>query len=69
MSNIRAAFDKVKAEGRKAFIPFITAGDPHIDATEEFIYALEKAGSTIIELGVPFSDPVADGRKPIMKSS
>ena len=61
MSNIRAAFDKVKAEGRKAFIPFITAGDPHIDATEEFIYALEKAGSTIIELGVPFSDPVADG--------
>ena len=61
MSNIQLAFEKVKAEGRKAFIPFITAGDPHIEATEEFIYALEKAGSTIIELGVPFSDPVADG--------
>lgn len=61
MSNIKAAFDKVKREGHKAFIPFITAGDPHIEATEEFIYALEKAGSTIIELGVPFSDPVADG--------
>lgn len=61
MSNIKAAFDKVKRQGHKAFIPFITAGDPHIEATEEFIYALEKAGSTIIELGVPFSDPVADG--------
>lgn len=61
MSKIELAFEKVKAEGRKAFIPFITAGDPHIEATEEFIYALEKAGSTVIELGVPFSDPVADG--------
>ena len=61
MSNIGLAFDKVKAEGRKAFIPFITAGDPYIEATEQFIYALDKAGSTIIELGVPFSDPVADG--------
>lgn len=61
MSRIELAFEKVKAEGRKAFIPFITAGDPHIEATEEFVYALEKAGSTIIELGVPFSDPVADG--------
>lgn len=61
MSNIEITLEKVKAEGRKAFIPFITAGDPHIGATEEFIYALEKAGSTIIELGVPFSDPIADG--------
>lgn len=61
MSNIQAAFDKKHEEGKKAFIPFITAGDPHIEATEAFIYALEKAGSTIIELGIPFSDPVADG--------
>lgn len=61
MSNIGLAFEKVKVEGRKAFIPFITAGDPHIEATEEFIYALEKAGSTFIELGVPFADPIADG--------
>lgn len=61
MSNIQAAFDMRKAEGRKAFIPFITAGDPDILATEQFIYALEKAGSTIIEIGIPFSDPVADG--------
>lgn len=61
MSNIQLAFEKQKANGHKAFIPFITAGDPNIEATEEFIYALEKAGSTVIELGVPFSDPVADG--------
>ena len=61
MSNIQAAFDRKKEEGKKAFIPFITAGDPHIQATEQFIYALEEAGSTIIELGIPFSDPVADG--------
>ena len=61
MSNIQTAFNMRKAEGRKAFIPFITAGDPDIDSTEQFIYALEKAGSTIIEIGIPFSDPVADG--------
>ena len=61
MSNIQAAFDKKKEEGKKAFIPFITAGDPHIEATKQFIYALEEAGSTLIELGIPFSDPVADG--------
>lgn len=61
MSKIKEAFEKKKIEGHKAFIPFITAGDPDIEATEGFIYALEKAGSTIIEIGVPFSDPVADG--------
>ena len=61
MSKIQMAFDKTKTEGRKAFIPFITAGDPDIHSTEQFIYALERAGSTIIELGIPFSDPVADG--------
>ncbi len=61
MSNIQSAFEKKKLEGHKAFIPFITAGDPCIEATEKFIYALEAAGSTIIELGIPFSDPIADG--------
>lgn len=61
MSNIETAFNRKKQEGRKAFIPFMTAGDPHLEATEQFIYALEEAGSTIIELGIPFSDPVADG--------
>lgn len=61
MSNIQKAFQRSKEEGKKAFIPFITAGDPHLEATEAFIYALEEAGSTLIELGIPFSDPVADG--------
>lgn len=61
MSNIALAFEKVKQTGKKAFIPFITAGDPDLEATERFVYALERAGSTIIEIGIPFSDPVADG--------
>lgn len=61
MSNIKAAFENKKQEGKKAFIPFITAGDPDLESTEHFIYALERAGSTVIEIGIPFSDPVADG--------
>ena len=61
MSNIQKTFENKLAKGQKAFIPFITVADPHIEATEKFIYALEEAGSTIIELGIPFSDPVADG--------
>lgn len=61
MSNIQAAFQKSKENGQKAFIPFVTAGDPHLEATEKFIYTLDKAGSTVIEIGIPFSDPIADG--------
>ena len=61
MNNIQLAFDAQKAKGKKAFIPFITAGDPDLESTEQFIYALERAGSTVIEIGIPFSDPVADG--------
>lgn len=61
MSNIESAFSKSKDKGKKAFIPFVTAGDPSLEATEKFIYALEKAGSDIIEIGIPFSDPIADG--------
>ena len=61
MSNIALAFEQTKQKGKKAFIPFITAGDPNLEATEHFVYALERAGSTVIEIGIPFSDPVADG--------
>ncbi len=61
MSNIQRAFENKLSKGQKAFIPFITVGDPGVEMTEQFIYALEEAGSTIIELGIPFSDPVADG--------
>lgn len=57
MNKIEAVF---KAEG-KAFIPFITAGDPSLEKTEELIYAIEKAGAKIIEIGIPFSDPIAEG--------
>lgn len=45
----------------KAFIPFITAGDPTIDTTKELVYAMEEAGADLIELGIPFSDPTAEG--------
>ena len=46
----------------KAFVPFITAGDPSIESTKEFIKALIEAGSTIIEIGIPFSDPITEGK-------
>jgi len=56
MSKIKRAF----ADG-KAFIPFITCGDPSLDITEQLVYAMEKAGADLIELGIPFSDPTAEG--------
>ncbi len=52
---------EVFAKEKKVFIPFITAGDPSLEKTEEMIYAMEKAGAGIIEIGIPFSDPVAEG--------
>lgn len=48
-------------KGKKAFVPFITAGDPSLDKTEEFLNELIKAGASIIEIGIPFSDPIAEG--------
>ena len=61
MSRIQKAFERLNAEGRKALIPFITAGDPSADLTLPLMQALVEAGADIIELGVPFSDPMADG--------
>src|SRR5438094_9509770 len=61
MSRIEKKFAELKAGGRKAFIPYITTGDPNIETTLELVLALEKAGADLIELGVPFSDPIADG--------
>lgn len=61
MSRIKTTFAKLKQQGRKALIPFITAGDPKPDATLGYMHALVEAGADIIELGVPFSDPMADG--------
>ncbi len=56
MSNIKKAFDN-----KKAFIAFVTCGDPSLDTTKELVLAMEKAGADLIELGIPFSDPTAEG--------
>jgi tryptophan synthase alpha chain len=61
VTRIEKKFAQLNAEGRKAFIPYITTGDPSIETTLELVLALEKAGADVIELGVPFSDPIADG--------
>ncbi|HYE14246.1 MAG TPA: tryptophan synthase subunit alpha [Pyrinomonadaceae bacterium] len=61
MSRIAETFARLKADGRRGFIPFLTAGDPDLETTRALIVELARAGSTVIELGVPFSDPVADG--------
>ena len=58
MSNIRIAFE---GGNKKAFIPFITCGDPSLEVTEQLVYAMEEAGANLIELGIPFSDPTAEG--------
>ena len=56
MSRIQEAF-----QGKKAFIPFIICGDPDLETTEQLVYAMEKEGAAVIELGIPFSDPTAEG--------
>ena len=61
MSRIAEAFARAKSDGLGGFIPFITAGDPDLETTLELLIELARAGATLIELGVPFSDPVADG--------
>ena len=61
MSRIQTTLAALKAQGRKALIPYVTAGDPFADATPQIMQALADGGADIIELGVPFSDPMADG--------
>jgi len=61
LGRIENAFKELQREGKKGFIPFVTAGDPNLQATGELLVELAQAGATIIELGVPFSDPMADG--------
>lgn len=60
-TRIAAAFARAAKARRAAFIPYITAGDPTLERTLELAFALERAGADILELGVPFSDPIADG--------
>ena len=61
MSRIEATFSTLKAQGRKALIPYVTAGFPFADITPALMHGMVEAGADVIELGVPFSDPMADG--------
>jgi tryptophan synthase alpha chain len=67
MSRIAARFNQLKLQGKKALIPFITAGDPDPVLTVPVMHALVRGGADVIELGVPFSDPMADG--PVIQRS
>jgi tryptophan synthase alpha chain len=60
-NRIDQKFADLRAVGRKALIAYISAGDPNLDATRELAWAFETAGVDVLELGVPFSDPLADG--------
>ncbi|SFC18884.1 tryptophan synthase subunit alpha [Clostridium uliginosum] len=61
MNRIDLIFNKLKEENKKALIPFVANGDPTLDETVQAVLKLEKAGASIVEIGVPFSDPLADG--------
>ncbi|PLX78394.1 MAG: tryptophan synthase subunit alpha [Desulfuromonas sp.] len=61
MSRIKQTFESIRQQGGKALVPFLTAGDPDRETTVELIHTLVEAGADVIELGVPFSDPMADG--------
>ena len=67
MSKIDELFAGLKASGGKAFMPFITAGDPDLEFTESLLRKLDSAGCHLVELGIPYSDPIADG--PVIQAS
>src|SRR5262245_29541223 len=67
MNPVDAQFTRLRAEGRKAFIPFLTAGDPDIATTSALLPRVAAAGADLIEVGFPFSDPIADG--PVIQAS
>jgi tryptophan synthase alpha chain len=61
MNPIDALFQRLRSQGRKAFIPFVTAGDPNLIFTRELVLQLVRQGASLVELGFPYSDPIADG--------
>src|SRR6266700_3707528 len=61
MNPIDALFQKLRAERRKAFIPFVSAGDPDLSTTVRLVGELSRRGASLIEIGLPYSDPIADG--------
>ena len=61
MTRIEKRFKELRAENKKAFVAFITGGDPDLESTKRIILTIEKSGADIIEIGVPFTDPLADG--------
>src|SRR3990172_7191994 len=67
MSDIDELFARLRAENRKAFMPFITAGDPDLEFTAEVIKELATRGCSMCEVGIPYSDPIADG--PVIQAS
>jgi tryptophan synthase alpha chain len=67
MNPIDALFQRLRSEGRKAFIPFVTAGDPDLGATARLVEELAGRGASLIEIGFPYSDPIADG--PVIQAS
>jgi tryptophan synthase alpha chain len=67
MSRIDALFGELRKSGRKAFMPFVTAGDPDLAFTAEVIRELDRRGASMCEVGIPYSDPIADG--PVIQAS
>ncbi|MFN7142123.1 MAG: tryptophan synthase subunit alpha, partial [Limisphaerales bacterium] len=61
MNRIVERFDRLKKEGQKGFVLYIGAGDPNLEATRQMALSFDKIGVDVLELGVPFSDPLADG--------
>jgi tryptophan synthase alpha chain len=61
MNRLKQTFNQLRARGERAFIPFVTCGDPDLSTTRDLIFAYAEAGADIIEIGIPFTDPLADG--------